>query len=58
MTQATTRETPSIAPRRTQIPEGLWLRCPGCGSMIYRKQMEANLSVCPECTHHFRIGAS
>lgn len=43
--------------RRNAIPEGLWLRCPGCGQMIYRKQMEANLHVCPECQHHFRIGA-
>jgi len=33
------------------------MRCPSCGSMIYRKQMEANLHVCPECDHHFRIGA-
>ncbi|MEO1584217.1 MAG: acetyl-CoA carboxylase, carboxyltransferase subunit beta [Planctomycetota bacterium] len=43
---------------RLAIPEGLWLRCPSCSAMIYRKQMEANLSVCPECSHHFRIGAS
>jgi len=43
--------------RKSAIPEGLWLRCPGCGQMIYRKQMEANQHVCPECTHHFRIGA-
>lgn len=42
---------------RTSIPAGLWLRCPGCSQMIYRKQMEANLHVCPECDHHFRIGA-
>lgn len=42
------------------VPEGLWLRCPNeaCGQMIYRKQMEANLHVCPDCEHHFRIGAS
>lgn len=44
-------------PKRA-IPEGLWLRCPGCGQMIYRRQMEANLHVCPECNHHFRISAS
>lgn len=43
--------------RRSQVPEGLWLRCPGCGQLIYRKQMEANLHVCPECGHHFRIQA-
>lgn len=44
-------------PRRNAIPEGLWLRCPGCEGMIYRKQMEANLHCCPECSHHYRIGA-
>ena len=44
-------------PRKTSVPEGLWLRCPGCEQMIYRKQMESNLHVCPECSHHFRIGA-
>jgi len=43
--------------RRSSIPEGLWLRCPGCGQMVYRRQMEANLHVCPECSHHYRIGA-
>ena len=46
------------APRKNQIPEGLWLRCPGCEQMIYRKQMEANLHCCPECDHHYRIGAA
>src|SRR6056297_2071414 len=43
--------------RRSQVPEGLWLRCPGCEQLIYRKQMEANLHVCPECGHHYRIQA-
>lgn len=46
------------APRKSVIPEGLWLRCPSCSAMLYRKQMEANLSCCPECQHHFRIGAA
>lgn len=58
MTQATTRTWSELKPaRRSAIPEGLWLRCPDCGQMIYRKQMEANLHVCPECNHHYRIGA-
>jgi len=43
---------------RRSVPEGLWLRCPGCAKMIYRRQMEANLHVCPECSHHYRISAS
>lgn len=58
MTQAATRTWTDVKPaKRTAIPEGLWLRCPGCGQIIYRKQMEANLHVCPECNHHFRISA-
>lgn len=58
MTQATAKTWVDARPqRRAAIPEGLWLRCPECGQMIYRKQMEANLHVCPECSHHFRIGA-
>ncbi len=46
-----------VSSRKTSVPEGLWLRCPGCEGMIYRKQMEANLHCCPDCQHHFRIGA-
>jgi acetyl-CoA carboxylase carboxyl transferase subunit beta len=46
------------ATKPTRVPEGLWLRCPECAAMIYRKQMEANLHVCPECDHHFRISAT
>lgn len=42
---------------RRSIPEGLWLRCPSCAQMIYRRQMESNQHVCPDCEHHFRIGA-
>jgi len=46
-----------VSTRKASIPEGLWLRCPGCEKMIFRKQMESNLHVCPQCEHHFRIGA-
>ncbi|MEM8834540.1 MAG: acetyl-CoA carboxylase, carboxyltransferase subunit beta [Planctomycetota bacterium] len=46
-----------VSPRESRIPEGLWLRCPSCAAMLYRKQMEANQHVCPECQHHFRVGA-
>ena len=62
MSRAATRSWTQVQKTGTKskssIPEGLWLRCPGCSQMIYRKQMEANLSVCPDCGHHFRIGAS
>jgi acetyl-CoA carboxylase carboxyl transferase subunit beta len=55
---ATAKTWTDVASRKTSVPEGLWLRCPGCEGMIYRKQMEANLHCCPECNHHFRIGAT
>ncbi len=58
MSQITAKTWSELKPGRpTRVPEGLWLRCPACGAMIYRKQMEANQHVCPECSHHFRIGA-
>src|SRR5438876_4413253 len=39
------------------IPEGLWLRCPDCGDMLFRKVVEEALHVCPGCQYHFRISA-
>ncbi|MBI1368100.1 MAG: acetyl-CoA carboxylase carboxyltransferase subunit beta [Planctomycetes bacterium] len=44
---------------RPGVPEGLWMRCPACEAMVYRKQVEMNLWVCPEadCSHHYRISA-
>jgi len=48
---------PSGAGKRSNVPEGLWLRCTGCSKMIFRKQLESNLHVCPECGMHYRIGA-
>lgn len=59
MTQVAARTWTQVrSNRKSAIPEGLWLRCPGCAGMIYRKQMEASLHVCPDCGHHFRIGAA
>jgi acetyl-CoA carboxylase carboxyl transferase subunit beta len=44
-------------PRQPRVPEGLWIICPGCREIIYRKEVERNHRVCPKCSHHFRIGA-
>lgn len=44
--------------KRSDVPEGLWMRCPECGAMLYRRAVEQNLFVCPECEHHFRISAT
>ena len=46
----------SLKPRK-EMPEGLWMRCPGCEHMLYKTTVEKNLHVCPECNHHFRINA-
>lgn len=43
---------------RKEMPDGLWLRCQGCEHMLYKKSVEVNLNVCPDCDHHFRIGAA
>lgn len=59
MTQAAPKTWNELkSPTTGRVPEGLWLRCPACSSMIYRKQMESNLKVCPECDHHFRVGGA
>ncbi|MES9871732.1 MAG: acetyl-CoA carboxylase, carboxyltransferase subunit beta [Candidatus Sedimenticola sp. PURPLELP] len=39
------------------VPEGLWAKCPGCGAILYRAEMERNQDVCPKCSHHNRVGA-
>jgi acetyl-CoA carboxylase carboxyl transferase subunit beta len=39
------------------VPEGLWNKCPGCGAILYRAEMERNMDVCPKCGYHNRIGA-
>ena len=42
--------------RRT-VPEGLWIKCPSCETVLYKTDLEQNLNVCPKCDHHHRIGA-
>ena len=39
------------------VPEGLWMRCPECGDMLFRKVVEEALHVCPGCQYHFRVSA-
>jgi acetyl-CoA carboxylase carboxyl transferase subunit beta len=42
---------------KRETPENLWVKCPRCQEMIFSREFEANLSVCPKCEHHGRIGA-
>ncbi len=38
-------------------PDGLWIKCPECGELIFSKEMQDNLQVCPKCNHHLRLRA-
>jgi acetyl-CoA carboxylase carboxyl transferase subunit beta len=44
-------------PRRDAYPPDLWTKCPGCAEMLFNKQLDKTLRVCPNCSHHFRIPA-
>ena len=48
----------STAEKPSRVPEGLWVKCPGCSQLIYNKDLEGSLNVCPKCGHHFRISAA
>ena len=39
------------------IPNGMWLKCDGCGKIIYKNDVEENMKVCQHCEHHFRLSA-
>ncbi|MCA8989563.1 MAG: acetyl-CoA carboxylase carboxyl transferase subunit beta, partial [Planctomycetaceae bacterium] len=44
-------------PAKRGVPEGLWLKCPGCRATIFRKQVDRLLGICPECEYHFYVPA-
>jgi acetyl-CoA carboxylase carboxyl transferase subunit beta len=48
----------STAEKPSRVPEGLWVKCPGCSQLIFKKDLDAQVGVCPKCTHHFRITAA
>lgn len=52
---------PKIQPNerneRRTVPEGLWIKCPACETVLYKADLEHNINVCPKCHHHHRIGA-
>lgn len=47
----------AVGADKKTVPEGLWIKCPSCQSVLYRKDLEYNAEVCPKCSHHNRIGA-
>jgi len=42
---------------RRSVPEGLWIKCPSCETVLYKSDLEQNQNVCPTCSHHHRLGA-
>lgn len=42
---------------RKEMPDGLWVKCDECAEIIYKKELEKKLYVCPKCDYHFRIGS-
>jgi acetyl-CoA carboxylase carboxyl transferase subunit beta len=50
---------PIVSPdKASRVPEGLWVKCPECDTILYNKDLVANLHVCGKCAHHFRISAT
>ncbi len=49
---------PTPPPLKRGVPEGLWLKCGGCGATIYRKEAEERLNVCPQCDFHWYVSAA
>ncbi|HEU0011828.1 MAG TPA: acetyl-CoA carboxylase, carboxyltransferase subunit beta [Verrucomicrobiae bacterium] len=43
--------------KKKEIPEGLWTKCPKCEAMVFDKELDENLKICPKCSHHFAITA-
>ncbi len=43
---------------RSEVPDHLWHQCANCQQMIFSRDLEANLKVCPHCGFHMRAGAA
>ena len=42
---------------RRVVTEGLWIKCSGCKEPLWKRDLEANLQVCPKCSYHYKITA-
>ncbi len=42
---------------KSQLPEDIWTKCPGCGAILYTKELRRSLGVCSKCNYHFRLTA-
>lgn len=54
----TPRIKTQVSQRTSKVPEGLWVKCPGCGEILQTKVLKDGFQVCLECSHHFRMTAA
>lgn len=47
-----------MTPKKRGVPEGLWVKCPGCAASVYKKEVASRQNVCPKCDHHFYVSAA
>jgi acetyl-CoA carboxylase carboxyl transferase subunit beta len=52
-----TKKPKVVRAGRSPVPQGLWVKCEGCREIIYSRELERNLRICPKCGYHFRIDA-
>lgn len=45
----------TITVKKRDVPDGLWMKCPSCGEIVYKEEVAANLEVCTKCDHHFTL---
>jgi len=45
----------TITVKKREVPDGLWMKCPSCGEIVYKEEVSANLEVCTKCNHHFAL---
>lgn len=45
----------TVKVRKRDMPDGLWIKCPGCDEMLFKQELETALNVCPKCDHHFML---
>lgn len=42
--------------RKKEMPDGLWLKCPSCSEIVFKREIDAGGGICPKCAYHFRVG--
>lgn len=47
-----------VTVRKKDIPKGLWMKCPACGEIVFKREVDQNQRICPKCGHHFRMSRS